>query len=301
MNGFTQLPNWLVEAMPQMPASTFQVAVVIARQTIGYSDGNGGRREWDRISLSQFMDATGLSRQGVLNAIDAGCGKWFQRREVGQYFEYQLVNSVYQSTQCTSQLSVPVPVNSVDQLEPKLVNSVYQSTQCTSQLSVPVPVNSVDQLEPKLVNSVDPQKKEKERERKTRTRADVTAQRAAQIMRQNYTDVEPRLLTTLTNHVKRISGYSILIEKPGTDELEDQLRDDAHKLYVLGYNSDESMYELEEAWKQYSANFANKMPGKDQLYKVGLRLSSGAFKQPNNGTGAGLTLVPWEDAQQDDS
>lgn len=144
MSGFTQLPNWLIEAMPQMPGSVFQVAVVIARQTVGYSDGNGGRKEWDRISLTQFEAATGLSRQGVLNALDAGLGRWFERREAGQWFEYKLVNSVDQIDQpneLTSQLSRPEVVNSIDQLDDE-------------------PVNSVDQ---QLVNSVDTQKKEKKK------------------------------------------------------------------------------------------------------------------------------------------
>lgn len=140
----------------------------------------------------------------------------------------------------------------------------------------------------------DPPVKERVR---ARTQAEAADQKAARILRRDYSGVEPRLLTTLTNHVKRISGYVYLVDHPGDEGLEDQLRDDAYRLYNLGFNSDEMMHDLEQAWKSYSANFANKMPGKDQLYKIGVMVASGTFNQSNNGTGAGLTLVPWEDAQ----
>lgn len=123
--GFTQIPNWILDGMATMKASTLQIVLCVCRQTVGYTNGNGGRKEWDRISLSQFAEKTSLSRQGVVNAIgEAIDGGYIQRREKGQCFEYKLVNSVYQSTELTSQLSVPVLVNSVDQLTPKLVNSV---------------------------------------------------------------------------------------------------------------------------------------------------------------------------------
>lgn len=124
-DGFTQVPNWILDKMATMHPSTFQVVMCVCRKTIGYSNGNGGRKEWDRISLTQICDATGLSRQGTINAIaDAVERGYIARRESGISFEYKVVNSVDQSTQYTSQLSVPEVVNSVDQSDPKLVNSV---------------------------------------------------------------------------------------------------------------------------------------------------------------------------------
>lgn len=143
MEPFTAVPNWLIEAMPQMPASVFQVAMVIARQTAGYTNGDGGRKEWDRISLSQFQEATGLSRQGVIDAIENGNRKYFERRQNGQYFEYKLVNSV-------------------DQLDSEVVNSLDQQL-----------VKPVDQSAPKLVNSVDPQKKETTKQRSKQKKKSV--------------------------------------------------------------------------------------------------------------------------------
>lgn len=125
MSGFTPVPNWLIEAMPTMPPSVFQVCMVIARQTVGYSDGNGGRKEWDRISVSQFQKWTGLSRQGTQDAIVAGLGKWFVRRTVGkQWFEYKLVNLVDHATELTMQVSGTEPCNSVERFGDKPCNSV---------------------------------------------------------------------------------------------------------------------------------------------------------------------------------
>jgi len=123
---FTPVPNWLIEAMPQMDASTFMVCMAVARQTYGYSDGNGGRREWGKISLADLEKMTGLSRQGVINALESASGKWLQRQRAGQSWEYKLVNSV-------DYLGAEL-VNSVDYLEP------------TSQLSRLEVVNSVDYL-----------------------------------------------------------------------------------------------------------------------------------------------------------
>jgi len=137
---YTPIPNWLIEAMPEMSDATFRIACHIARQTVGYDGGNGdgSRREWDTISLSAFMAATGMSRQGVLNGIENGLNKWFKRRADGASFSYRLVNEV-------------------DQQPAKVVNEVDQSTTLTSQRSRPEVVNEVDQQPAKVVNDVDQQ------------------------------------------------------------------------------------------------------------------------------------------------
>jgi len=156
--------------MPQMPASTFQIAIIIARQTLGYTNGNGGRREWDRISVTQLEKATGLSRQGAENAVNAGLGKWFDRRSVGQGFEYQLCNSVDYATQLTMQDSCTVLCNSVAQSDDELCNSVAQ----------------------KLCNSVATQKKERKertkRKKRERNIPDATHQDKLPTDQQKYFD-----------------------------------------------------------------------------------------------------------------
>jgi hypothetical protein len=247
MIGFTQLPNWLIEAMPQMPASTFQVAIVIARQTIGYSDGNGGRKEWDRLSLTQFVKATGLSRQGVLNAIDAGLGKWFERRETGQWFEYKLVNSV-------------------DQLD--------QSNQLTSQLSRPEVVNPVDQ---QLVNSVDPQKKENIKTEKGESAPPPPAElpphyknllaqanghprdyrRREKADADEYTDaawqlgIAPEQFTDRINRLASVVGKrSYLDAAPNDDRTLNEIKDGALTLARLGYHTEADYRQLAESFAQ---------------------------------------------------
>lgn len=130
---YTKTPNFIFEIMPQLSPAEFKVIMVVVRQTFGF------HKERDAISLSQFMSMTSLSRQGVINAIASLIEKGFiVKHTIGNTFKYSvnIVNSVDQSTQLTSQLSLPELVNSVDYL-----------------------VNSVDHLDPKLVNSVDLQKK----------------------------------------------------------------------------------------------------------------------------------------------
>jgi hypothetical protein len=144
--GWTQIPNYLLDSMAIMHRSTFAVVLCVARKTVGWSDGNGGRKEWDRISLSQFQSVTGLSRQGVLDAIADGVARgWIDQQHDGkQSFEYRLTgkigNPVEHEKHATSQVSRPV-------------NSVDQSSELTSASQV---------SRPELVNSVDTQKKGKE-------------------------------------------------------------------------------------------------------------------------------------------
>lgn len=144
-NEFTKTPNFIFEIMPQLSPAEFKVIMVVVRQTCGY------HKEIDAISLTQFMQATALSRQGVLNAIASLVEKGFLVKcTIGNTFKYSV----------------------------KIVNSVDQSTELTGLLSRPELVNSVDQFAPKLVNSVDLQKKVfKEKKRNTATQSAHKAQR----------------------------------------------------------------------------------------------------------------------------
>jgi hypothetical protein len=108
----------------------------------------------------------------------------------------------------------------------------------------------------------------------TRTRADHSRQQAAQKMRREYPNVDAALLTTLTNHVKRIYGYSVLIDKPGSDDLEDKLRDEAYRLWDLGFDTDEKMLELTAAWREKASKFSDKRPYGNQLYEEAVQLMS---------------------------
>jgi hypothetical protein len=127
MTGFTMLPNEIIDQAHDMSAAEFKVTVVIYRLIIGYSQyRETGQRE---ISLTELAEITGYSRQGVVNAINEIEQRGFLSRVVQDRGKPNIwvVNSVDQGATKPgqgSQLSVPVPVNSVDYLPTKLVNSV---------------------------------------------------------------------------------------------------------------------------------------------------------------------------------
>lgn len=119
---FTQIPNLLLEDhIKAMTEAEMRVALAIARKTFGW------HKRQDKLSLSQLMSLTGMSRQGVINGIEAGIARGIIRREQdGQSFLYELVildkpvNEVDQSKNpSTSQPSRPELVNEVDQLNTK--------------------------------------------------------------------------------------------------------------------------------------------------------------------------------------
>lgn len=101
------------------------------------------------------------------------------------------------------------------------------------------------------------------------------------------------LLTDLTNHVKRIYGYEVLIRKKGNPTIEKKMHDEAVRLYELGFTNDTAMLALAEAWHTHAANFSDKRPYKDQLYEVALRHASATNGTPSHP--ARLVLVPTGD------
>jgi len=100
-----------------MGEAELKVTLVIARQTIGW------QKEKDKLSVTQLMEKTGLSRQGVLNGIDAGVARGTITREpISNTFYYSLsVNEVDRSTEKTGLPSRPKSVYQVDRNEQKTV------------------------------------------------------------------------------------------------------------------------------------------------------------------------------------
>jgi hypothetical protein len=122
---FTPIPNHIIDAMSQMKGSVLQVVLAVARKTVGYSNGNGGRKEWDMISLSQFSEMTGLSRPAINVALhEAVTNGWIERRERGQSFEYGLVKKVNQLEKLTSKESLPVEPETSKESLPELGKKV---------------------------------------------------------------------------------------------------------------------------------------------------------------------------------
>jgi hypothetical protein len=142
----TQTPNELFDVLLTEIANISELKVLLCaiRQTCGW------HKEADTISLSQFMQRTGLSRQGVLNGI----GNCLQRGTLERVstrrhgYVYRLVLRA-QVAVATSQ-------------QDGLVNEIDQSNRLTSQEP------TSQQNRPPLVNRIDTQKKLKETEIKER-------------------------------------------------------------------------------------------------------------------------------------
>lgn len=113
---YTQIPNALLdEHLSTMQEAELRVTLAIARKTFGW------HKNADQLSLSQLMELTGMSRQGVINGIEDGLKRGtIQRIKNGQNFIYSLlvnqVDQLNQSTELTttSQPSRPLLVNQVD-------------------------------------------------------------------------------------------------------------------------------------------------------------------------------------------
>ena len=146
----TQVPNALFDdLMCQMKEAELRVTLAICRYTFGW------HKKEDEISLTRLQSMTGLSRQGVIQGIEAGMQRGvIRRRPRGQSFMYRLrlVNVVDQ---------LPATNGTGPAIAPRLVNVVDQPTVSASQLSRPVDVPASQLSRPELVNYVDTQKKGK--------------------------------------------------------------------------------------------------------------------------------------------
>lgn len=157
---YTQIPNLLLDDLLMlMSDAEMKVTLAIARRTFGY------HRDTVEISISQLKDITHLSKQGVVNGINAGLERGTITRTEGKRggFVYELViNGEHPSTcqpsrhvnQVDSQRSRPPHVNQVD---------------TPSQPSRQVPVNEVDQNTPVLKKVLKKETLKKESKESTAT------------------------------------------------------------------------------------------------------------------------------------
>lgn len=126
---YTQMPNSLLDThMLDMSEAELKVVLVIARCTSGW------HKQKDKLSITQLIKKTGLTRQGVVNGIQDGMDRGvIGRDEDGMGFLYYLI------------------------IDDKPVNEVDQSTKLTSQRNRLEPVNEIDH---QPVNEIDSQKKD---------------------------------------------------------------------------------------------------------------------------------------------
>lgn len=155
----TQTPNEIFALLPVLGEAELKVTLAIIRDTFGWQSPGAATER----SLTELMSITGLSKQGVLNGLEAGQsrGTIYKIRGSGMKAAYGLVvNEVDRSTEWTGQPSRPKLVNVVDR---------------TGQPSRPLVVNEVDRLTPVQARAgqgkPDPERQLKERERKRKTTA----------------------------------------------------------------------------------------------------------------------------------
>ncbi len=90
-DNWTQTPNFILDNMAYMKPAVFKVCMVVVRQTCGYIDKQGNRKEWDKLSTSRIMELAGLSNRAVIDAVEEAIADgWIERRPTGQYFEYRV-------------------------------------------------------------------------------------------------------------------------------------------------------------------------------------------------------------------
>lgn len=110
-NGFTPIPNCLLDKMAEMKPAEFKALMAIYRLIIGYKEYRDSRRR--HISITKLQKFIGLSRQGVINAMAALEEYGYVTKvETGGVNEW-VVNSFDQKEPENSQDSLTV-VNSVD-------------------------------------------------------------------------------------------------------------------------------------------------------------------------------------------
>jgi len=115
---YTQTPNaFFDEHLPDMGFAELKVVCFAMRKTFGW------HKENDRISLSQFVDGTGLSKRGVIDGIEAAIRRGvMHRKKDGQSYRYSLAVSVA-SGEVTSQEDTEV------------VKQLHRGGEVTSQVS----------------------------------------------------------------------------------------------------------------------------------------------------------------------
>lgn len=153
---YTQMPNLLLDdLLMQMGEAELKVTIALSRLTFGY------HRDKVEISLSHLQEITHLSRQGVINGINAGLERGTITRTEGKRsgFIYELaINGEHPTSQRSGLVNeVDHPPTSQPNGLP-LVNEVDQTSQ-RSRLEL---VNEVDQNTPTLKKVLKKSKRKKE-------------------------------------------------------------------------------------------------------------------------------------------
>ena len=138
----TQIPNFLLDRiMPLIEPAEWKVLSVICRKTFGW------QKFEDRVSLSQFEKATGLSRPWLVKILARFTKSGLVVKKHSSRGDIYSMNLESNVTQVISKLhgdpEVSLPINGVNQLT---------ETATTGSLSSPQPVNRVNTQKPIKTN-----------------------------------------------------------------------------------------------------------------------------------------------------
>ena len=120
---FTQIPNVILDNMPEMTHVELRLILAICRQTFGWH-----RETTKEMSISFIQNATGLSHTSVINGCFHLAEKGvITRRKCGDSFAYKLVIEMVDGTQTSleggSQISLEDPLKLVERGGVKLVET----------------------------------------------------------------------------------------------------------------------------------------------------------------------------------
>lgn len=124
-SNYTQIPNAILDAMPNMKEAEMRVVLLVCRETLGW------HRESVRLSFSDLERLTGLSRQGAFNGIsDALEHGYITRTDDDGSYRYTI--------------NIDRPFNEVERQEDELFNEVEQEGE-----------GAFNEVERKLFNEVE--------------------------------------------------------------------------------------------------------------------------------------------------
>lgn len=150
---YTPTPNvWLDEIMPRIDTiAEMKVTLAIMRATFGWAEGSGRKLE-DKLSWSQLVKKTKLSRQSVINGLKAGMERGsIGRKKDGKGYKYHLV----------------IDPELVKELDRSRVQSLDRSDEVNGTNSRPLKVSTLDGS---TVQTLDRQKKDSKENKKSRLR-----------------------------------------------------------------------------------------------------------------------------------
>jgi hypothetical protein len=83
--GFTMFDNYFLDhVMPRVTSAEWKIISAVLRMTVGWTDGKGGRKKEALMSIDQFAELTGLSREAANTAVIKACERTVVRRRTQQ-------------------------------------------------------------------------------------------------------------------------------------------------------------------------------------------------------------------------